>query len=343
MRKSTRIIASLPLGMILFISALNYKFGTPTAPLIQKDYDSMVKFSAFEDATIHCGMQNKVELCALAAEKYHKELKIMVLIGNSQLHTINEYQQDDQTVAFFLHEKLRRKGVFLITVSYPNINLKEIVNLIGKLEERLEVNKYIISATFDDTRNSEIRPELKQLSGPLSENGDDNEPNLIVALENKILKLFEKYVPNWHRREALRVNIISKLHELRNAAFNITPSSKRKKLTPQYNENMEALTKILARSKIKPINAALIIAPIRSDFPQPYIQGEYDAFKKDIRKLAVNSGSQFFDMGDSVPNKFWGMRADDKGLLIPDFMHFKSNAHLWFSGVIDNALFQDEF
>lgn len=334
MEKSALNIAALPLGIFFFLVVLNFEFKAPMPPANYKQYVSEIKFSRFNDINIHCGAQHELEACFSAAQKHSERFKTMVLIGNSQLHTINQYKPSDQTVAFFLHEMLRDRGVFLITISYPNINFNEIAVLIKAIGSSLKVTDYVISATFDDTRDSSIRREIK-LKSPIDKAHDEN--TLLSNLESNILSILQKNVPGWERRETWRIIIINKIHEFRNAAFNITPSTVRKKLPPQYQANMNALKGILANSVVNSSSVTLMIPPIRNDFPQPYIKSEYVSFKQEIRALAENSKNSFIDLGSSVPNKLWGMRAE-KGVVIPDFMHFKSDAHLRFAQNLNELL-----
>ena len=200
---------------------LAYKPESRIPPELQKQFFSQVLFAKHKQNSIHCGSNKPLKNCIHSASKYQSNSQIVVLIGNSQLHTINEYKDNDKTAPYFLHEMLIPKGIFLLTISYPNINLQEITELVKYLDRSLKVKKFIISATFDDTREQGIRSEISLLkklkntpSNPNIESKNEAD-TVLVRLEDEITNFLGGFIPNWHRRTAVRVIIISEIHNFR--------------------------------------------------------------------------------------------------------------------------------
>lgn len=333
MTKKILKTASFPLGILLFLSILAYKPESRIPPELQKQFFSEVLFAKHKQDSIHCGSNKPLKDCIDSASKYQFNSEIAVLIGNSQLHTINEYKDNDKTAPYFLHEMLLPKGIFLLTISYPNINLQEITELVKYLDRSLKVKKFIISATFDDTREQGIRSEISFLNKLKNtpSNPKIEADTVLVRLEDEITNFLGRFIPNWHRRTAARVIIISEIHDFRNRIFNITPSSKRKKLPAQYKRNVNSLIKLTENPTFREKRIIFLIPPIRDDFKRPYISHEYIEFKNKMKQLAEQSNNIFLDGEASVPNNSWGMRIDQNGKQVPDFMHFKSIAHFQFA------------
>ena len=64
---------------------------------LQKQFFSEVLFAKHKQDSIHCGSNKPLKNCIDSASKYQSNSEIVVLIGNSQLHTINEYKDNDTT------------------------------------------------------------------------------------------------------------------------------------------------------------------------------------------------------------------------------------------------------
>ena len=71
---------------------------------------------------IHCGspIDNK---CLKDYTKFNDK-ELIVLLGNSQLHAINEMKKGDLVAPELLHQELL-KNKYLITYSAPNISILE--------------------------------------------------------------------------------------------------------------------------------------------------------------------------------------------------------------------------
>ena len=103
------------------------------------------------------------------------------------------------------------------------------------------------------------------------------------------------------------------------------------KLPAQYKQNVDSLIKLTENPTFRDKRITFLIPPIRDDFKRPYVSDEYIEFKNKIKQLAEQSNNIFLDGELSVPNDYWGMRIDQNGKQIPDFMHFKSKAHFQFA------------
>ena len=111
---------------------LAYKPESRIPPELQKQFFSQVLFAKNINKIQFTVVQmSHLRIALHSASKYQSNSQIVVLIGNSQLHTINEYKDDDKTAPYFLHEMLIPKGIFLLTISYPNINFRRLLNLLN--------------------------------------------------------------------------------------------------------------------------------------------------------------------------------------------------------------------
>ena len=120
------------------------------------------------------------------------------------------------------------------------------------------------------------------------------------------------------------------LYRLRNSIFNIKPTSIRKLVKPVYDRNLEAINKILEKTKSSQIKSVLYIAPIRNDIVLPYNIEEYSEFKNTLKINAQQFSSSFYNLEDIVPAPLWGEKSGTKlGVFTEvDFMHFKEEGHL---------------
>jgi len=133
----------------------------------------------------------------------------------------------------------------------------------------------------------------------------------------------------WRARMAARARVYVSLFQLRNAAFNITPTSKRPKIPARYRDNLDALAALLESARAHGVPVQLYIAPIRNDLPLPYDMADYRAFKDDTRALADRFGARWTDLEGVVPTADWGEKGATRlgGGGEVDFMHFKATGH----------------
>ena len=289
-----------------------------------------------------------------------KDKKLILWLGNSQLHGVNQYKEGQHNSLEFLHDSLAKQGWYTVGFSIANANLQEHYVLLKYLTSRHNISELIIPVFFDDTRETGLRGDLIRdeirnvicdstdttLTGLANleafkkvkpeENGDADMKALNATTQEKV----EKYLNNkmngvstvWDSRAYLRSMIIyDYLFKFRNTVFNISPSTKRKLIPLRYNLNMDAFQAICRLCKEKGIKLLVYIPPIRNDSEQPYILEEYNSFKNEILVYKEKFDFDLINCENVVPAKYWGLKKSTsigETNLELDFMHFQDTGHL---------------
>ncbi|MET0082801.1 MAG: hypothetical protein ABW079_07280 [Sedimenticola sp.] len=291
---------------------------------------------------------------------------VVLWLGNSQVHAINQMKPGDETASHNLHRRFRKFGTFFLTFSQPNASLQEHYLLFEYLLTRLPIRTLILPVVFDDMRESGIRTTLRaafenahvveQLSttvvgqGLISNHGEkDSSGNDLSAIEDTMQVRYERYLneslaeifPVWEGRPDLRGRLFVALYKLRNWVFDITPASVREIIPGSYLRNKEALQAILLRAKAEGVKVLVYVVPLRNDVKIPYDPSQYQYFKKDIRDIADSHDARFINLETLVPSKFWGTKNSTTvgGNQELDFMHFQAEGHR----LLADALFENLF
>jgi hypothetical protein len=284
-------------------------------------------------------------------------------LGNSQLHTINQYRQGDHLAPYWLYKSAKNANCFWpYGLSLPNANFQEYLALTAFVTSVTNLDAAVISLVFDDLREDGLRPDFSTLMSEKmranlfkSEAGQQiqarfdrdhartqggNEEN--SGLEGFVQKRFEdslndtlsQLFPIWAERPNLRALLITNLYNLRNFALEIKSTSIRKQIPARRLRNMSSLEAAIQFLRKQGIPVILYIAPIRQDVPLPYDQAEYLSWKQEIVKLAALNDSQILNLESLVPSNKWGTYvADDV-----DFMHFQGDGHFLLAQAISIAL-----
>jgi hypothetical protein len=158
--------------------------------------------------------------------------------------------------------------------------------------------------------------------------------SFVSRLESLLNESISKAYPTWSKRDQFAGQLRGQLYLIRNFIFNITASSERPMIPAFYERNVAAYKKILALAASKKIKVLPYIAPLRSDYPMPYIENQYKKFKKDLTDITLKSGYELYDFSNTVPNKHWGFKKSTKFGFEDyevDFMHFTSKGHRVFA------------
>ena len=310
---------------------------------------------------IHCHDLKDFSECI---DSYYKKAKdtgiyedVVLWLGNSQLHSINQMKFGDETSTPILHRNITDQKKYLMTFSQPNASLQEHYVLFNFLANKVPLSTLILPIVFDDMRETGLR---KSLTGATKEtyvveslkktsigkkiltnhSDKDMAGNKKMALEGTLQENVE-FILNtklglfwntWSERPALRGSFLyGVLYKFRNWLFDINPSSIRKVIPGRYLMNMQALNEILITAQEKNIYIFLYIAPIRNDIHIPYDLVEYDNFKEEVRNIASRYNNVAFEnLEDLVPAVFWGSKAStsiDVSADEVDFMHFQAGGH----------------
>ncbi len=282
--------------------------------------------------------------------------RVILWLGNSQLHAINQAKPGDLNAAPIAHAALEDTPYDLVAFSQPNASLMEHYLLFEHLRHTLPVQIVVLPLVFDDTRESGIRPGLTAAikdpetrsalektevgrfilsiakKGVLAGGGAD-----FAGLKHTVQDSVERWLNAqlehtsaiWKARPQLRGRLMTSLYRLRNTVFGIKPTSKRKMIPARYQTNLDALKESLASARAHGIAVLAYIAPLRDDVEPPYVKTEYERFKRDTSALCGEYGARFLDLEHLVPAAEWGKKdaTNVNGEPEIDFMHFQAAGH----------------
>jgi hypothetical protein len=314
--------------------------------------DNTIIDAIVDNRKVHCLSLNNSDRCFRDYHNHATKNEVVLWLGNSQLHSINQLKDDDKLSSAILHKRLINQNRYVLTFSQPNANLQEHYILFEYLLKQLPISTIILPVVFDDLRETGIRSDLRRLfevtqvtdSLQKSEIGElllssknNNEIADNNALDGTQQLDVERYLNDflannwkvWSQRAQYRGNLFNDLYILRNWVFGITPSSVRKVIPGRYAMNMSALKAIVNSSKEKKIQILLYIPPLRNDVAIPYDHQKYKNFKSEVMAIASNEYTNFVDIDSIVPAEFWGLKAATTvgGNQELDFMHFKGTGH----------------
>ena len=333
------------------------------------DEDVSVQFGVVNNYKIHCTDLTDINECLTSYKINGNNLPVTIWLGNSQLHSINQFKPGDETSSIKLHRNLKRNNQFLITLSQPNANLQEHLLLALYLVKKLPVEKIILPVVFDDMRENNIRKDIENIFE------DDEAKDFITNSSKTANNLYQNYLRAknnysnyeknnssfqkkseiilnknlsqiwslWSDREYLRGRIYNFLYRFRNFVFRIDPLTIRNMIPGHYLNNFNALKDIIFVSNKNSIKTFIYIAPIRSDLKIPYNLKEYNKFKYEIKNLSKKNNINFRNFEKIVPNNSWGNK--DSTTLSKkkeiDFMHFKSVGHELLADAIYDELIKN--
>lgn len=318
----------------------------------------------FEDLKIHCYDLTDYQECLSDYYKFGGNKPVILWLGNSQLHSINDYSEGQKIASSILFSLAKEKNYYLLTLSQPNANLQEHFIILSHLIKKLPIKYLILPVVFDDLREDNIRDALQdifldddslkfinksEIGKNLIKNNikSDNSGNDMDKSKNSLQEGFETLLNQnlekiwslWLKRSDLRGDLFNNLYKLRNYVFNIGPTTTRKILPGRYKKNLAALNSLLMISSGNDIKTFMYVVPIRNDIKIPYNIFEYDKFKKDIKKIAVTNDVEFKNLENLIPNTMWGNKQSTtlgKENEV-DFMHFKFDGHK----ILANSIFSE--
>jgi hypothetical protein len=325
-------------------------------------------FERVDGNLIHCRDQRDADACVNGFQQRGNH-SVTLLLGNSQLHAINQLKPDEAATSSRLFHALQPRGTDVITFSYGNANIQEHAVLFAYLIGALPVRALALALVFDDTREDGVRsdvavfadrPEVAKVLAQYAIGRDimrtsapaetttatPTGASMQGHVEESINARLEQLVPPWRNRGEMRYQIFKNLRSFRNLAFGITPSTTRRIIPAVYGNNLAALEMILDVAKSRGIGVLTYVAPIRNDIPLPYASSEYLAFKARARSLAERYSARFEDYENLVPAQYWGLKDSTtlSSQLELDFMHFTSNGHAILAARLANdlnAMFDD--
>lgn len=353
MRAGITELSCLGVGLVLGLLAVPL-----LAPEHEEDFEDLALgpattafYATSEGRPIHCKDARDAAEC-LETHRAAGEPPVVLWLGNSQVHGINQMKPGDETAAALLFDALRPRGLHLVTFSQPNANLQEQLALFAYLEPRLPVRLLLLPVVFDDLRETGLRASLLPLlddSGARRLLGRSEAGRRILARhatqaegdlaglvdtvqersERALTGWLEEHSRLWALRPQLRGQLFKRLHRLRNTLLGITPQSTRRVIPGRLELNLAAAEAILAGAAKAGATALVYIVPLRNDVKVPYDLAEYAAFKRRVEALAARHGADYLNLEGLVPAGYWGSKRSTSldGRLEIDFMHFQAGGH----------------
>jgi len=311
-------------------------------------------FAKVNQLQIHCSSFPTIYQCINDYKNFGGNEEVVLWLGNSQLHAINQMRTGDETASAILYRGLKTEYKHLLTFSQPNASLQEHYVLYEYLSQKLPISYLLLPVVFDDLRETGIRFglidafKISEVSTSLSRTeigrnliaiqGDkDVVGSDMDALDTTVQEKVENFLNSqlesiwgiWAERSSFRGNVMNNLYLLRNWIFGITPSSARKMIPGRYSLNMQSLQAIMHSANQKGIKVLIYIVPIRDDVTIPYDLHQYNKFKSEVELAAKNESARFINIEGLVPVKLWGSKDSTTIGVVKelDFMHFKEKGH----------------
>lgn len=348
-----RELAAVAIGVVVALAALGRASVGPETRFDELALGASTSsfYAKRGEYPIHCRTLEDADAC-IRGFRARGGGRVVLWLGNSQLHAVNQLKPGEETAAAVLSRRLAASDRDLLTFSQPNANLQEHWLLFSHLRRSLPVEWLLLPVVFDDLRETGIRAELapaldkretrvglaasevgRRILAVNAEKPADDFAALAEtvqeAVETGMNGWLENHVRLWAQRPELRGRLFSKLHELRNATLGITAQSRRKLIRGRYDLNMAALEAMLDEATANGIRTLVYIVPLRDDVEVPYDEAEYAQFQSEVEALAHSRGAAFANLASIVPGEFWGMKDSTSASGQPelDFMHFQASGH----------------
>lgn len=112
---------------------------------------------------IHCNDMSNSRECIIAYKEQGLDQSVILWLGNSQVHAINQPKLNDETAATELHRKFQLNNNYFLTYSIPNANLQEHYILFAHSITNLPITTLVLPIVFDDMREDGIRTGLSPI------------------------------------------------------------------------------------------------------------------------------------------------------------------------------------
>jgi len=353
--KIFQITIALLIAMVLISTFFNHniKFedlalGGQTKVYLARKDTQLIHFDNFSDFY-------KIE----KSWNYFGGKNIILCLGNSQTHSINQMKSKEVTYVQMLSDTIKDKEVIAFTL--PNISLQEMLLSFEYIRSKMPIKELVLPIFMDDLREDDIRADFffgrllsekyklqlesgaiaSKINNALNKNSNSDNPNSdadLAGLNNTPQAKVETYFNTrlnsyslvWRSRPEIRGWFFNYLYELRNTLFGINAQTKRAMIPQTYNNNVSAFKSILEISKKNNINVVAYIPPIRHDVEIPYDANEYENLKKQISNMCSEyENVKYLNLEYIVPSQYWGVKDGTNLSKKPelDFMHFQYEGH----------------
>jgi hypothetical protein len=277
-----------------------------------------------------------------------KRQKVVLWLGNSQLHTLNQFKQGEHLAPYWVRKYTECGSCFVpLGLSLSNASPQEEFVLSQFVESKLALSALVLQVEFMGFRESGLRKEFSQIAtdefvdtlrayplgselaklaaeaGKNDKSNDAPDSQDTQDVEGYLSEKLGSVWPLWKNRGNLRSNVLGDLFTIRNWTFNISSASQRKIIKPRYDKNMRSLEDLLARSKAANVPVIMYISPVRQDKPLPYDNEEYAHWKSQVEQLANTYSAKYLNFEKLIPGENWGSNFGED----IDFMHFQEPGH----------------
>ena len=285
-----------------------------------------------------------------ASKVFQKEYRnIALLIGNSQLHAINQYKNGDHLAVYYANKTAESRGLNIryLQLSSPNINLFELlIYYMELLEEGIKPKWVVVGVPYRSYQLSGFRPQFldnlaklelekfglspealefytealqkREISSPTVQKypQDIIEDKMIAFLEDR----WEPY--------QYRGNVRSKIQILPGAIYQeyfvdgllLTGS---KYIIEENITYLEELFRLAVKNNTK----VLVYSPPDplTNSKQDYVKGERELFFSNMETRCKKYDHVYFeDFGNVIPDEMFGL--NNHGWL--DIFHFQDKGHI---------------
>ncbi len=329
-----------------------FALGTNTVTYWSKDANNnIIHISAIDSI----GTKTLINSWSIAHKK-----DVLLLLGNSQTHSINQKKRNEVTYVEMLNKKIN--NYYVVANTFPNASIQDFLISYKYWKNVLPIKAVAIPLFLDDMRESngiayDFYPKLVDMNFNFAEkdilllknlnltfstlhqqkfalnNSNDFDG---ISTQDKVEKYLNKFLDSnwdvWNNRKNAQGIMFGKLYELRNTIFNIKATTVRRMIPDKYVDNITALNLIIKDASQNRIKLFLYVAPIRNDVTRPYDPKEYYKFKSEIKNLVNKYPNTiiFKDYDNIIPGKYFGYKESTslgKQTKELDFMHFQFAGH----------------
>ena len=115
-------------------------------------------YQKYEGRHVHCSDLSTANKCI--ADANHTAKKRIALLGWSQLHGVNQYQEGDHTAPWLLAKDFAQKNIDFLTFSQGRANPQEHFVLFEWLTSQTRIDGLVIGAWIQGMREEGIRPDI---------------------------------------------------------------------------------------------------------------------------------------------------------------------------------------
>lgn len=306
----------LTIFLVSFFFIINNFIAAKINIIYNSDAASVYRYKNYK---IHCTEKIDFQNCIEGLVNRNSKIKI-IYIGNSQLHTINNFKNNQILISEILFKNYINDNIDIITLSLPNINLEETLWILENELKNVNFSYLILPLVFDDFREKGVRKEL-------SDEKTEDKLKSGSTTERLIQKIKD-------RLKNEKNNFIFNLYNLRNSLFGINSSTTRHIIKSAYYSNLKSYENIHNLMKEKNIIVFSYFAPVRHEPIKIYNASEYKMFKEKIINLNFQFNQKIFDLDNVIKSKNFGL-INKKNL---DYMHFDYQGHLVLFNEIKNII-----